>query len=428
MLKDWDDVPYGAADCVSGHVTWENMVDYIKHSGSCSDDGGFTLYDDDDSTTIWFEFYENSIDFLEDRAIYINSDETYIGHGAGDNIGAGTFNTLIGNDAGALVTTGEKNVILGGLAGSATDVNIDNCVLIGYNAGKNNTQDNIVGIGFEALDNNTGASNTAIGYAAMDAAVTGADNTALGYAALGANTGGYSNTAIGTNALLPNTVGFCNVAVGHNAGGAANVGADNCVYIGVDAGKNNTADNLVAIGYQAGQSNQGLYNTFIGRLCAYNTTITGQANVFVGGYSAIALTSGEHNIATGSACLNGVTDGSNNVAIGSNAQKNNNVSNCVIIGNYAGENNATNDRLYINPNDSAFPLIYGEFDNDVVKFGDNNAYWFAQILHENGGGQVFLKECTTPTAQGGYGALYTKADNKLYFQSGDGNEHEVTIS
>jgi len=53
MLKDWDDVPYGAADCVSGHVTWENMVDYIKHSGSCSDDGGFTLYDDDDSTTIW---------------------------------------------------------------------------------------------------------------------------------------------------------------------------------------------------------------------------------------------------------------------------------------------------------------------------------------------------------------------------------------
>ena len=50
---------------------------------------------------------------------------------------------------------------------------------------------------------------------------------------------------------------------------------------------------------------------------------------------------------------------------------------------------------------------------------------FANIKYENSGGQLFLKECTTPTALANYGALYTKADNKLYFQDGAGAEHEI---
>ena len=39
--------------------------------------------------------------------------------------------------------------------------------------------------------------------------------------------------------------------------------------------------------------------------------------------------------------------------------------------------------------------------------------------------RVALQETTTPTAQSGFGRVYTKTDNKLYFQSGDGAEHEV---
>jgi len=38
---------------------------------------------------------------------------------------------------------------------------------------------------------------------------------------------------------------------------------------------------------------------------------------------------------------------------------------------------------------------------------------------------LVLRETTTPGADAGYGKLYTKSDNKLYFQSGDGAEHEV---
>lgn len=38
-----------------------------------------------------------------------------------------------------------------------------------------------------------------------------------------------------------------------------------------------------------------------------------------------------------------------------------------------------------------------------------------------------LKEITTPTAKADYGAIYTKTDNKLYFQDGGGTEHEVRV-
>ena len=39
--------------------------------------------------------------------------------------------------------------------------------------------------------------------------------------------------------------------------------------------------------------------------------------------------------------------------------------------------------------------------------------------------QINLGEISTPTPVTDYGAIYTKNDNKLYFQDGAGNEHEV---
>lgn len=42
-------------------------------------------------------------------------------------------------------------------------------------------------------------------------------------------------------------------------------------------------------------------------------------------------------------------------------------------------------------------------------------------------GPVNLKEITTPVAVPDYGAIYTKTDNKLYFQDGAGVEHEIFI-
>lgn len=42
-------------------------------------------------------------------------------------------------------------------------------------------------------------------------------------------------------------------------------------------------------------------------------------------------------------------------------------------------------------------------------------------------GLLTIKQRTTPTADAGYGKLYTKSDNKLYFQDGSGVEHQVAF-
>jgi hypothetical protein len=42
-------------------------------------------------------------------------------------------------------------------------------------------------------------------------------------------------------------------------------------------------------------------------------------------------------------------------------------------------------------------------------------------------GVLCIKETTTPTANADYGKVYTKSDNKLYFQDGAGTEHEVAF-
>ena len=41
---------------------------------------------------------------------------------------------------------------------------------------------------------------------------------------------------------------------------------------------------------------------------------------------------------------------------------------------------------------------------------------------------VTLKETTTPTALADHGKVYTKNDNKLYFQDGAGTEHEIAFA
>ena len=43
-------------------------------------------------------------------------------------------------------------------------------------------------------------------------------------------------------------------------------------------------------------------------------------------------------------------------------------------------------------------------------------------------GLLTLKERATPTADANYGKIYTKNDNKLYFQDGAGTEHEIAYA
>jgi len=77
-----------------------------------------------------------------------------------------------------------------------------------------------------------------------------------------------------------------------------------------------------------------------------------------------------------------------------------------------------------------------EFDNQspdeinflscVVGIGTSTPSAYADLTLE--GGALCLKECTTPTANADYGKIYTKNDNKLYFQDGAGDEHEIQFA
>jgi hypothetical protein len=68
------------------------------------------------------------------------------------------------------------------------------------------------------------------------------------------------------------------------------------------------------------------------------------------------------------------------------------------------------------------------FLNCVVGIGTSTPTGNADLTLE--GGILCIKEQTgptAPTADTNYGKIYTKVDNKLYFQDGAGTEHEISF-
>ena len=100
----------------------------------------------------------------------------------------------------------------------------------------------------------------------------------------------------------------------------------------------------------------------------------------------------------------------------------------------SGSGGTTNDYLLLYPNlvDTA-PFISIKGDDNITL-----VLQAGKVVKIDGGGSIshyfdsagvhFMLETTTPTARTNYGAIYTKTDNKLYFQDGAGTEHEVAFS
>ena len=93
----------------------------------------------------------------------------------------------------------------------------------------------------------------------------------------------------------------------------------------------------------------------------------------------------------------------------------------------------TGNTLEIHANDiNAYPFIRMTGNDALYLVGKAkvdigiDGVLYARFLSTGGGGSLHLKECTTPAAIADYGALYTKADNELYFQTGAGVEKTVT--
>lgn len=174
-------------------------------------------------------------------------------------------------------------------------------------------------IGNNAGAVNTGAGNLFIGNQAGQDNTTGLSNVFIGNGAGGDNITGNYNFALGTDALRRATVATRNVAIGVAALDVATGSLEYNTAVGDRALRNTTGNN----------------NTGVGSLAGYLQG-TGANSVFIG-YSA----------GYGSASYN--------------------ASGCVMIGYQAGYNSIVSNRLYIENSNSATPLIYGEFDTDLVR-------------------------------------------------------------
>ncbi|MEW6481912.1 MAG: tail fiber domain-containing protein, partial [bacterium] len=104
-----------------------------------------------------------------------------------------------------------------------------------------------------------------------------------------------------------------------------------------------------SLGFGAGRVNWGNHNTFIGYQAGFSNT------------------SGYYNSAMGYLALFSNTTGNYNSAMGDQAGYNCKGSGNLFLGYQAGYHETGSNTLYIDNSDTSHPLIYGEFDNDIVK-------------------------------------------------------------
>ena len=259
------------------------------------------------------------------------NNNTFMGYQSGFS-STGHFNTFIGSGAGYTNTSGDQNTFLGFFAGRETSTGGDNTFL-----------------GFEAGRNNTVGSNTFIGSLSGRTNVSGIENTFIGYRA-GLNSTANFNTFIGYDAGISNSTGEGNTFIGSNSGSSNTSGQYN-TFMGFWAGKSNST---------------GWWNTFIGNTAGYSNTI-GVSNTFLGYQTGVSNTSGTANTFIGRGAGYTNLDGYENTYLGNQAGSNNASGfGNVFIGNAAGANETGSNRLYIENSNISTPLIYGEFDNDIV--------------------------------------------------------------
>ena len=248
--------------------------------------------------------------------------------------------------------------------------------MIGKEAGNSNTSgDRTVAIGFQALKNNTtGRNQVAVGQGALQANTSGLNNVAIGTVALTSNTTGNSNVAIGTSAMQGNLTGRNHIAIGEGSMADATAGQNN-VGVGLYTIRYNTfGQNNAAVGNGALNRNTvGSDNVSMGNNSSYNNT-EGYRNTSLGSTSRERSTTGNENVAMGWRSDRFNVSGSQNVTIGAGAGyvgTDHSKSGNVMIGYNAGYNESGSNRLYLENSNSSSPLIYGEFDNDILGFNAN---------------------------------------------------------
>ncbi|MBU2567095.1 hypothetical protein KKG46_06090 [Patescibacteria group bacterium] len=287
-----------------------------------------------------------------------------------------------------------NSVFMGQDAGRVDDLTTNNNVFIGRSAGYSNT---------------SGFSNVYIGYEAGYAATTQESTVAIGREAGRNNTGAFGNTMLGYFAGSSNT-GNDNVMIGYESG-VGNTGGDN-FFMGRGTGWNNTGSQNIMMGYFTGYDNKGSSNILFGSNAGSSNK--GSNGIFMGanaGYDNI----GNDNIFLGYNTGFKNATGTRNLFLGREAGHSNVLGNGnIFLGYQAGYSETNSDRLYIDNSNTASPLIYGEFDNNVVRVNGT-----MQVNNPATTGYAF------PTADGAsYGlVLATDANGAMYWSTTTQSNH-----
>ena len=193
------------------------------------------------------------------------------------------------------------------------------------------------------------------------------ENTFIGHRAGSLNRAN-RNSFVGTRAGEHNIKGWENVFIGAWAGRWDSIGQCN-TYVGADAGSHNKAGwGNTFLGYGTGMlATGGINNVFIG-YCAGLNNVSGEWNAFLGYATGYNNTTGSENTFLGNMAGRHNFTGHNNTYIGQRAGRWNEAgSGNLFLGSDAGANEAGSGKLYLSNSDTNSPLVYGEFDNKLLK-------------------------------------------------------------
>lgn len=351
---------------------------------------------------------------------------TFLGYYAGNANYSGTKNIFMGYQAGRKSELGSKNIFIGDNTGSQGDTSHN--IFIG--TARNDAQ----GVGYQAttvggMNPNAGEYNVFVGHDVGIENTTGYDNVFLGDGAGKANLEGHDNIymgtqagyssntinanyniAIGYNTALNNQSGQENIIIGKSAAGAGtSTNFSQNIIIGSDAGQNIQQNNQIFIGTQAGQNNTtGSGNIFIGleagssnQTSNNNVVIGSQAgdaligssgignNTIIGAQAGTNIVSGTNNIYLGAYAGTEAITSINNVVIGANAMSVGDSSNVVIIGNLAGKNNTADGIIAIGylagkeNNTGVDNIFIGKAAGEFTTTGDSNIMMGIQSGRDN---------------------------------------------